>query len=162
MWDRDGYRLAMLSRLMSSTTGRGQGTQRHGSRGPLGWWQPSSTGGRSVCDSGTSLQQCLAWTEGFVPPWKTGAGCSCWVFLSTWHFSPVCYQISVLEDTKWIQITSVCVLLKYSTLSRTKQSGFGCGVKRATPTWDAANLHKPAWATFEGTTFSMTARQNHS
>lgn len=36
-------------------------------RGPLGWWQPSSTGGRSGCDSVTCLQQCLAWTEGFSP-----------------------------------------------------------------------------------------------
>lgn len=43
MWDRHGYRLAKLSRMMDSTTG--QGTQRHGSRGPLGWWQPSSPGG---------------------------------------------------------------------------------------------------------------------
>lgn len=124
MWDRDGYRLPKLPRLMGPTTG--QGTQRHGSRGALGWWQPSSPGrGQAV-----TVAPASSLDRRVHSPMEHRKRLLIWLCLSTWHFLPVFYQISVLEGAKLGQIASVCVLLKYSTLSRTKQSGFGCGVKQ--------------------------------
>lgn len=122
--DRDGDRLAVRSGLMCSTLRKGWKWP-----GDTKTWQERTScmvAAKSTSKaSATCLQaECLAWTWGFVPPRKTGEGCACWVLLRTcifsWHFSPVSYQISVLEDAKLTQITSVCVLLKYSTLSRTR------------------------------------------